>query len=86
MQIRSEAGTNSSGNDMGFRLAAAISGSTIFEIQGGSAVSNVAVRPFIISAGDASGSAQRVSEAIIYAEGVDNETFLSLRFVMVGRT
>jgi hypothetical protein len=85
VQIRSEAGKNSSGIDMGFGLAAAISGSTIFELQGGSAISDVAVRPFIISAGDASGPTQRVSEAIIYAEGMDNETFLNLRFVIVGR-
>ncbi len=80
VQIRSEAGINSSDEDVGFGLAAAISGATIFELQGGSATTNVDVRPFIIRAADS--STQRASEAIIYAEGMDSETFLGLRFVM----
>jgi hypothetical protein len=74
VQVRSEAGMNSSGNDKGFGFTAAISGTTIFELQHGSVTASVAVRPFLKSAEDA-------SEASIYVEAMDNETSLILRFV-----
>ena len=81
LQIRSEAGMNSMGEQSG--LAAVFSGTTVFVLQSGCAITNVSVRPFIMTVLSASGAIQLASEVMMYVEGIDNETSLSLRFAML---
>ena len=83
LRIRSQVDTNSSSLHKIPSLAAVLSGTTVFVLHAGHAEIEVAVRPFITPATDASESNMHVQEAWVYAEGIDNETLLDLRLVHI---
>jgi hypothetical protein len=79
LQIRSGTATNSSGDRKVSGLAAVLSGTTVFVLQGGTASVKVALRPYMGTVDVASGSTQIAGDTLIYVDGIDNETSLQLR-------
>ncbi len=60
-------------------VAAVVSGRTIFQLQGGIATINLAVRPFFLISSNIYSPFRLASEVALYVEGTDIETYIILR-------
>jgi hypothetical protein len=73
--------TEPSNGIIGPLLGAAVSGETVFQLFSGHATVAVALQPYIAMIEADVGLTQLAGEAIVFAEGLDNESLIVLRYV-----
>jgi hypothetical protein len=76
VKIQTEPSSKSS--DTG-QLAAVVSGETVFQLVGGHASAAVSVQPYIATIESDAGLTRLAGEAIVYAEGLDDQSSTMLR-------